>query len=100
MLEGHVLNLPMLNGLAAAIVNDIKADSEIKFFCKNLDLDGQYLINLIDYVLKRPNNLPQILFDLLNLISPDQIKICTSLIHILKNDIAMSKLVAQRISVD
>ncbi len=27
MLEGHVINLPMLDGLAAAIVNDINAES-------------------------------------------------------------------------
>ena len=84
----------MLEGLGAAIVNDIRAESQIKYFCKNLDLDGQYLINMIDFVEKKPNNLPQILFDLLGNITPDQQNICASLIHVMKGDIAMVKAIA------
>ncbi len=40
MLENHVLNLPVLTGVAASLTGDIKAESDIKKFCKSVDLDG------------------------------------------------------------
>lgn len=90
----------MLDGLAAALVNDITTDSKLKFMCKTLDLNAQYLIDMIDFVEKRPQNLSSILFNILKGLPAENIKECASLIHLMKGEISMCKAIAERINVE
>ena len=51
----------MLDGLGAALMHDTQSATLIKEFAKQIDLNGNLIINLIDFCQPKPKNLPQTL---------------------------------------
>ena len=70
---------------------DIESRTDIIELSKHLGLDSQLLLDLIELFGNGTSNLPSIIFNLMKGNSPDQIRICTSLIHTIKGDIAMAR---------
>jgi hypothetical protein len=65
-MKGHELNLKLLEGLSAILMQDIEPVDQIKLVSKQLEIDGQFLINVIDIMKKKPENFTAIIMEFLH----------------------------------
>lgn len=60
------VNAEILDGLLSVLLLDIESEDHIKAFGKELDIEGNLLINLMDLTSADTQRFPQIVMDLLS----------------------------------
>lgn len=68
--------------------------------CKQLEIDGDFLIRIMDLVSKNTKNLPSVIMDLLAGHDEEQSKICTSFLYVMKGDLTMVKSITQQLGIE
>lgn len=90
----------IFDGLLSILLHDTESEDSIQRFCTELELDGTFIINLIDLLSANTQRFAQILIDLLKT-NPvrDQHKLCQSYISLFKKDLSSVKLIAEKIGI-
>ena len=86
--------------MLSVLLLDIESEDSIKAFCKELDLDGNLVISLIDLISPTTKKFTQIVIDLLSTNpSREESKLCQSFISLFKGDISTAKLLASKMGI-
>jgi hypothetical protein len=53
LLAGHAVNLTFIKGISGVLMGDLTASNDIKVLARQLELDGQLIINILDLTNKK-----------------------------------------------